>query len=142
MFAGGDSNLYGYVLGDPVNLVDPWGLFYSPSLEYGKPREYTQWQQGAYEMWRTYWEMRKANTQLSDKYFHCLANCRATNIGKYGKSAAERISDFREWYQEPFDGAEACEEDQKANRQGRKGGNCAETCKIFKPNGLPAWVEQ
>ncbi|ADV45617.1 hypothetical protein Nitsa_0346 [Nitratifractor salsuginis DSM 16511] len=25
-FAGGDSNLYGYVLGDPVNLVDPMGL--------------------------------------------------------------------------------------------------------------------
>ncbi len=24
-FAGGDSNLYGYVLGDPVNLVDPTG---------------------------------------------------------------------------------------------------------------------
>jgi RHS repeat-associated protein len=25
-FAGGDANLYGYVLGDPVNLVDPEGL--------------------------------------------------------------------------------------------------------------------
>jgi uncharacterized protein RhaS with RHS repeats len=25
-FASGDSNLYGYVLGDPVNLVDPFGL--------------------------------------------------------------------------------------------------------------------
>jgi RHS repeat-associated protein len=25
-FAGGDANLYGYVLGDPVNLVDPGGL--------------------------------------------------------------------------------------------------------------------
>ncbi|MDY6904545.1 MAG: RHS repeat-associated core domain-containing protein [Thermodesulfobacteriota bacterium] len=25
-FAGGDSDLYGYVLNDPVNLVDPWGL--------------------------------------------------------------------------------------------------------------------
>jgi RHS repeat-associated protein len=25
-FSGGDSNLYGYVLGDPVNLVDPSGL--------------------------------------------------------------------------------------------------------------------
>ena len=26
-FSGGDSNLYGYVLGDPVNFVDPEGLF-------------------------------------------------------------------------------------------------------------------
>jgi len=26
-FLGGDTNLYGYVLQDPVNLVDPFGLF-------------------------------------------------------------------------------------------------------------------
>ncbi|CAA6817654.1 MAG: Rhs family protein [uncultured Sulfurovum sp.] len=26
-FSGGDSNLYGYVLGDPVNFVDPSGLY-------------------------------------------------------------------------------------------------------------------
>jgi RHS repeat-associated protein len=26
-FAGGDANLYGYVLGDPANLVDPSGLY-------------------------------------------------------------------------------------------------------------------
>jgi uncharacterized protein RhaS with RHS repeats len=26
LFEGGDSNLYGYVLGDPVNFVDPVGL--------------------------------------------------------------------------------------------------------------------
>jgi RHS repeat-associated protein len=29
-FNGGDSNLYGYVLGDPVNLVDPEGLKIDP----------------------------------------------------------------------------------------------------------------
>jgi RHS repeat-associated protein len=26
-FRGGDTNLYGYVLGDPLNLLDPWGLY-------------------------------------------------------------------------------------------------------------------
>jgi RHS repeat-associated protein len=26
LFGGGDSNLYGYVAGDPVNWIDPWGL--------------------------------------------------------------------------------------------------------------------
>jgi len=26
-FRGGDVNLYGYVLGDPVNFVDPMGLY-------------------------------------------------------------------------------------------------------------------
>jgi RHS repeat-associated protein len=28
LFAGGDSNLYGYVQNDPVNLIDPEGLAY------------------------------------------------------------------------------------------------------------------
>ncbi|CAK8715292.1 RHS repeat-associated core domain-containing protein [Candidatus Electrothrix gigas] len=32
LFAGGDVDLYGYVLGDPVNLVDPEGLRLSISL--------------------------------------------------------------------------------------------------------------
>jgi len=38
-FSGGDSNLYGYVLGDPVNLVDPEGLdwSYSQSTGYEEP---------------------------------------------------------------------------------------------------------
>jgi RHS repeat-associated protein len=25
-FAGGDANLYGYLVGNPVNAIDPWGL--------------------------------------------------------------------------------------------------------------------
>jgi len=32
LFAGGDSNLYGYVLNDPVNLVDPEGLWVVPLM--------------------------------------------------------------------------------------------------------------
>lgn len=32
-FAGGDTNLYGYVLGDPVNWSDPSGLLGLPSFE-------------------------------------------------------------------------------------------------------------
>jgi RHS repeat-associated protein len=34
-FAAGDSNLYGYVLGDPVNLVDPSGLYVETAIDVG-----------------------------------------------------------------------------------------------------------
>ena len=30
LFNGGDTNLYGYVLADPVNLIDPSGLAHDP----------------------------------------------------------------------------------------------------------------
>jgi len=33
-FEGGDSNLYGYVLGDPVNLVDIFHLHIKKSMFY------------------------------------------------------------------------------------------------------------
>jgi RHS repeat-associated protein len=33
-FGGGDSNLYGYVLGDPVNLFDPLGLYGTNDCSY------------------------------------------------------------------------------------------------------------
>ena len=80
-FAGGNSNLYGYV------LVDPWGLCVDSNapaymkVAFGVCKEQSQAFSGAKEIWKTYSEMKKANTKNSDKYFHCLANCRATNIG-------------------------------------------------------------
>ncbi|MCL1036716.1 DUF1566 domain-containing protein [Shewanella submarina] len=36
-FAGGDSNLYGYVLGDPVQFIDPTGLINLDNPAYGQP---------------------------------------------------------------------------------------------------------
>ena len=35
LFAGGDTDLYGYCLNDPVNLVDPEGLFWGTVLNFG-----------------------------------------------------------------------------------------------------------
>jgi len=35
-FAGGDANLYNYVLGDAINLTDPWGLFWEYSQSTGQ----------------------------------------------------------------------------------------------------------
>jgi RHS repeat-associated protein len=36
-FAGGDANLYGYVLGDPVQFIDPAGLANTDTFTYGQP---------------------------------------------------------------------------------------------------------
>lgn len=87
--------------------------------------------------------MKKANTIRIDKYFHCLANCRATNLGTEGKKVAQNISDFREWYQGLLgDTPQDCAADEVANEEGRKGGNCAKTCEQFKLEEMPSWVEQ
>nr|CRH04305.1 protein of unknown function [Candidatus Magnetococcus massalia] len=50
-------------------------------------------------MWDNYQEMRADNTKNgADKFFHCKANCEATQHGPGGRQAAESLSHLRELY--------------------------------------------
>jgi len=85
--------------------------------------------------------MRTANTIGADKYFHCKANCEATQRGSIGKSAACVISDGREAVDQyiKMDPASASAADQVANQAGRSGassGACETVCGAFRPAGL------
>ena len=141
-FSGGDSNLYEYVLEDPVNFVDPGGLF----LEYE-----TEWWKdffgGVGDFLDNYSNMQTATNIIhndgsrgwakQDQYFYCLANCQAINRGDGGYNAARLISELRELTDEYFKGnsAEDCNEDRKVNKHGQKGGDCAKRCEKFRPGG-------
>lgn len=79
---------------------------------------------------------------LTDRYFHCKANCEATQRGEGGTAAACYISDFREDFDQSVkgDSAAASAEDQIANVFGRSNANtgtCDQVCSQFRPNGLP-----
>lgn len=87
-------NLYLYVKSRPTGLIDPFGL--SPQA-FG-PFVCTwcgEFAQGSFWMWEGYARMRDMKWRNSDKYFHCMANCRATNAGSGGAAAAKIISFFR-----------------------------------------------
>lgn len=55
LFAGGDTNLYGYVLNDPVNFIDPMGL------EIPGPRNPPSFPEGTED--------------FIDKYIRCTGQC-------------------------------------------------------------------
>lgn len=127
-------NLYLYVKNRPTGLIDPFGL--SPQVL--GPFICTwcgEFSAGAAWMWEGYWRMRDRNWQGDDKWYHCMANCQATNVGSGGATAAKIISFFRTDVSsrvlEPSD----WRNDDKANKCGQKGGNCYNTCDGF----LPPW---
>jgi len=96
------------------------------------------------DFWDNYWDMRKANTLKSDKYFHCKANYEASKRGKKGEKTAKTLSDLREWTDHYISGDSQKDnsEDQQANKYGRNAAisgkfkSAKEACTIYRPNGL------
>ena len=141
LFAGGDTNLYGYVLNDPINFSDSSGLFSFPTPAEGQTL--SEAGQGASAFVRNYKDMRNANTIGADKYFHCKANCEAAQAGSGGESAAKVMSEARELTDEYIQGdpSAACNADRQANQQGQQGAPsgqpCSQVCNSLRPPGLP-----
>lgn len=92
-------NLYGYVLGDPVNGFDPYGLYdlfpVGDVLGDGQEAQGTIFE-ATMDFVDNYLDLREANTIGADAYFHCIANCEATSRGGYGEATADVIGFCRE----------------------------------------------
>ncbi|MDR1555134.1 MAG: RHS repeat-associated core domain-containing protein, partial [Campylobacteraceae bacterium] len=129
-FDGGDSNLYGYVLNDPVNFVDPEGL---------DPFErQRQWLSDFVTAHFIFIYESKAldnapkDDYTADKYHHCIASCLSKNLGDGGYYAAVLLGETKEIfdYWNPFNDAteETCNLDRVANMRGQMGGDCNKVC--------------
>ena len=127
-FNGGDTNLYGYVMNDPVNFIDPTGLEISMGLPPGSG--IPAWG-GVMSPWDLYnnaiadAKARYPNSPpngIGNAYQHCLASCWAASI--YGSSLAAAAGWANEVAGEnPSDQREM---DENNNRCGRELGRSEE----------------
>ncbi len=136
-FQAGDVNLYRYVVNNLVNSQDPLGLRGGPGGPPNSPNNGSAFD----DFIEQYQNMREANYQNSDKYFHCMANCEAAKDGH--SEGAEQLSETREWLDEHLkgDSKEDCDADREANDHGREAGengeDCKSACDEYRPDGLP-----
>jgi|SRR6266850_828043 len=137
----GGPNGYLYVDNSPVAIGDPTGLLPGSGTlkcaSAGLAAPFTFLQNCV--------SMRRAWTKRADKYFHCLANCQASQGGPCGQTVGTWISDAREWVDQTVkrDSPEDSERDQAANRFGRCEASrypqtpCDQLCGPYRPPGLP-----
>lgn len=137
-FRGG-VDFFEYVDNNPVNLIDPIGLwpqgpFIGPITclwcdEFGA---------GANDMWNNYRRMEKRKWINGDKYYHCMANCQATDEGPGGNAAAVIISWFRtDFFSHYIHKEPDWRDDKRANTCGQQGGDCKKLCDPFAPKYSP-----
>ncbi|HOU15338.1 MAG TPA: RHS repeat-associated core domain-containing protein [Anaerolineae bacterium] len=121
---------YGYAIGHAVVLIG--GIIIVGGIVVGPP---------TYSFLDNYSKMREANTIGGDKYFHCMANCKASRWPLLGKQQAYIASELREWNDQvrKGDSEEACNADRAANAQGRDSNSnqsCEQACRSLRPAGL------
>uniref|UniRef100_A0A8D2AX31 Serum amyloid A protein n=1 Tax=Sciurus vulgaris TaxID=55149 RepID=A0A8D2AX31_SCIVU len=98
--------------------------------------------QGAGDLWRAYWDMKEANYQNSDRYFHARGNYDAAQRGPGGIWAAKVISTAGKYFQELlnqyyFGGGTHALENIQANKKAEEWGRSGKDPNRFRPPGLP-----
>jgi RHS repeat-associated protein len=141
-FAGGNANLYGYVLNNPVNEVDATGLkppSYNPLFPQQQVIRATGYFLFNFAVMQTRTKLGIGWTG-GDKFYHCMANCEGAKQGLFGYGTGLVISETREindqWRDPKKNTPKACAEDQFANRWGRNvppGEHCIDRCDYFRP---------
>lgn len=76
------------------------------------------------------------STPGDDLYYHCQANCWATNEGKVEAVTAKVISFFRTGVYGRLT-EDDWRDDDRANKCGQKGGDCNKLCAPFIPKSSP-----